>query len=162
MSGFSLFGDAQPVKAISFKLPSGDGAASFTVMDAVTVKAGGAIELAEGVTLDAAAQIFWQSVARMMPSPPTPAELAAIADEARAWRAEAVHRRWLHIDTIDRVPVDLLIALVDHAFPAATSGFVSTSRFVMRAFDDPPKWQNEAEQAWANVWKQHDLAKERD
>ena len=82
-------------------------------------------------------------------------DLAASAAEAAHWRAEALHKRWLYIETIDRVPIGLLLALIDHAFPPATSGFFEPLAFAQEcsaAFDR----RHTAEREWADVWKRHD------
>jgi hypothetical protein len=72
------------------------------------------------------------------------------AAAAAHWRAECVHKRWIFIDTIDRVPVDLLIALIDHAFPPATiGGGFFTPTDIARVQDR----RNAAEREWADVWK---------
>ncbi|HYD87156.1 MAG TPA: hypothetical protein VEA80_06765 [Vitreimonas sp.] len=76
------------------------------------------------------------------------------AEAAAAWRAECEHKRWLFIDTIDRVPVDLLIALIDHAFPPATAGFFEPLG-VTRDRADFLARRNAAEREWAEAWKRH-------
>lgn len=73
---------------------------------------------------------------------------------AMDWRDECLHKRTLYIEVIDRVPVDMLITLIDHAFAPATSGFC------MRADEQLPRearlHRNPAEREWADVWKRHD------
>lgn len=73
--------------------------------------------------------------------------------QALDWRDECLHKRTLYIEVIDRVPVEMLIALIDHAFPPATSGFFMRSDDVPSALN----WnKHPAEREWAEVWRRHE------
>jgi hypothetical protein len=81
-----------------------------------------------------------------------PNPLAAFAPHAADLRAECEHKRTLYIEVIDRVPVKLLLALLDHAYPP---GGYATSGYTSMLYDTPPQ-RHAAEIAWAEAWKRFD------
>jgi hypothetical protein len=81
-------------------------------------------------------------------------DLGANADLVSTWREECAHKQTLFIETIDRVPVAMLIALIDHAFPPATIG----GGLSFDPVSIPHAHRNGAEQEWSDVWKRHERA----
>lgn len=75
-------------------------------------------------------------------------DLAQLREVAFAWREECLFKRTIFCDVIDRVPVALLLALIDYAYTSAP-GYASL-------FGAPPP-RNPAETAWVDTWKRFDL-----